>query len=684
MYTVVIAEKEHIEAFDEYAMYLEPFRKKTQFALCMWNPEASGSLYDLVPELERLVDRREEWRAIILCDERGLAKRNPFNVIEYREEIWQEQAGDTLALADYFQRRGEAKEEAYRQAAGEPLVRLVTFLCDDPVLTRRGDEFCEKMPEMELDGLTLNEAEVTREHLEYVEYRRMAQLKKELREKIRATEKQELRKFHAPAEVLCIAKRHNVKPDKEYENVWGDHDEREYSRFYDWNLYFDRMRYLLFDITDKSQLNYRSEYIRFLAAVSVIASNEAPSGCMRPHRVYRLICEADQEKMALMLMRYFEKLDVTKEAVLEKIEQVRQTEVKTLTDDEAVKAFCRDVTIPVDLSSEFDTSTLLCHMKYGLAFDCPVDNEERVWMGSYLGNRKAVKKFLKQPPRALKRATDILRQMNRADSAPEVRLTEFQVDDVQAHIDQEELEMVDTPTNSVYDIRRFYDRMEESQRHVHAEINRRMKRRTTIWFGLAALLSLVIGMLPVFVMNRGESSRMMLLARTTGIALLCVAAAGIICLVVQRLYLRNEIGKYNGTMGAIRREVEADALQFSIYLSHACNFMRTTSALACYKEYTDGDYHKIRILQKHVADIDMNRAETADIFGEFLHYEGEQPMFDEAPFEYDFSRATDYAYPIQPMPDMNEQITFLQKGSTVEIPYGTIRELMLRREELYD
>ncbi|MCD8150244.1 MAG: hypothetical protein LUE92_11960 [Clostridiales bacterium] len=273
MYTVIIAEQEHIDNIREYRLFLEPFMKKTQFAFCPWNPEERDSMKKSVPDLEREVAHREEWRAVILCDERGLKKKNPFNIVEYAAPEWDEDGSESME--DFYDRRMAAHKAAYKLAADEPLVRLVTRLCEDPVVRKRGDgdedAAVRKMRrEAEADVRRKNEKfdaddsageqegkelirgsfsyRDTLDYLEYREYRECALYKQQIRDEIRGDEPLS---YTAPREVLCIAKRHHDDMDYALQCVWTDHDEREYSRFYDWNLYYDRMRYLVFDMDDK-------------------------------------------------------------------------------------------------------------------------------------------------------------------------------------------------------------------------------------------------------------------------------------------------------------------------------------------------------------------------------------------------------------------------------------------------
>ncbi|MDO4333604.1 MAG: hypothetical protein Q4C58_13090 [Eubacteriales bacterium] len=680
MYTVIITEQEHIDNIREYGLFLEPFMKKTQFTPCLWNPEEQNSLKESVPNLDETVAHLQEWRAVIICDEAGLNKKNPFNLVEYKEPVWEGEEKESLEA--YYARRLEAKKAAYREAAKQPLTRLVTRLCEDPTVTARGDQNTDPNS---LGFLTEDLADklkaTTREDLEFREYRECARYKKKLRDEIRGSEPMV---SSYPKEIICIARRHHDDMDYELQCIWSEHDEREYTRFYDWNLYFDKMRYLVLDVDDKDRQSYAYDYIRFLLSVTLIAGNEAPAGCLQPNRVYQLCSVTDEDNMTELLGRYDAKLTATKDAIQAKISAIRTKPVERLSDDAAEKIFCANITIPVNMNQNYDREELFCREKVGLAKDSPVDDEEKIWTSSCLHNRKALKKLLKQPKRAIKKATDDFHKMDVLEEERAALLNEFQVEDVREHIDQEELRMVDTHTGNIYEADQYYKELEKGYQKVLSMIDQRMRKKTTLLLGAAVLGSILIGMIPAFFMNRADSDTLYQTVILAVVALGLVALCAFICLLGLRNRLREEISDYNGTVGTIVREVEDCTGQYSVYLSHACNIMRGNSVLSYHKNHQNGAARQIMILKKHAADMEERQAVLRDIFGRFLRRSEMIHKYEEAPYDYDFTRAVDYQYPLPATPHLRMQIEFLERGNYIEIPYGIVKKMELRREELYD
>ena len=83
MFTVVIAEQEHIDNIKKCRVFLQPFIDETRLSLCPWFPEET-TLADSVPKLAQCVAGHQEWRAVVVCDEQGLDHKNPFDIVPFQ------------------------------------------------------------------------------------------------------------------------------------------------------------------------------------------------------------------------------------------------------------------------------------------------------------------------------------------------------------------------------------------------------------------------------------------------------------------------------------------------------------------------------------------------------------------------------------------------------------------------
>ena len=654
MFTVVILEQEHLESIRQYRDFLAPFLKNDQIALCRWRPEGQ-TLLETVPELHDCVARQERWRAVVICDETGIGQSNPFDRVDHCDPVRPED----MSREDYLALRRQARLDSYGKAAREPLVRLMTWLCQAPMTDGDGDIASDP---------------------EFGEYLAQSQAKAAIRRQLLGDY---VPQVELPEEVICVARRCCDRELHDIRVAWDQKDELQYSRFYDYNLYFDKMRYLLFDVLPKSHCNYTFGYIRFLYAMMVLAANEVPMGALRANRVYVMDCLNDEEALRRFLGSYDAKLEATRLAIGAKIRKLRATEKPRLSDRDAEVIFCSNMTVPVNTVQEFDTSELFVRPDaLGLATDCPT-SERRMWMAGYDGSRKALNKYLKLPRRALRRTVSDLRRMEQVDLSVADGLNVYQLEDVEEYVAREEMKMVDLKLTDLYDTERYDKDLSAQDKRVHTIIERRMTRKWTLILGGASLGLYLTGFLPMFLSNfRATNGSLFSLLFLLGGGIL-MAATALIALFGMRVPVRMGFSNYNGIMDGIVDEVEGSLTQYSRYLSHVCNVRRGHSVLNYRRDTADPDTMAIRILKKHEMDVICAREEFHDVFGAFLPKE--KPETDGVkPYDYDFSRPRDMEYPMPYSEAQRTRISFLQKGNEVDVPVDFIRSMTIRREELHD
>lgn len=670
LFTVVIAEQEHIDNIKQCQVFLQPFLDKRRMAFCPWFPEEL-TLADSVPRLVESVAGHQQWRAVVVCGEEGLNKRNPFDTVPYHppvkraETVWETRAegaeGDARsALEEYLEQLRQAKFQAYDQAARQPLTRLMTHLCEGPLVTR-GKNNASEDPE-------------------FAEYLAECARKQQLREEIIAGEKLTISR---PQEVVCVAKRTYTQQESDINTVWTPNEDIQYSRFYDWNLYFDKMRYLFFDILPKEHRDYGFDYIKFLYVLLIFACNESPMGALKPNRVFRLSCENDEGALRALLAQYDAKLANTGEELERRVRQIQTTEKPRLSDRDAKQIFCANINVPVLLSQEIDRTELYAKPeKLGLATDCPED-EDSVWTGTYRTSRRTLQRLLKQPRRALKSAVTDMRRLNQVDLDRAWNLNEFQVEDVAEYTSEEELSMVGTVTPDFFDMERYEGEMARHDKAIRRKIDTRMTRGTTLGLGVGALVLYLLGFLPLLLSNfGGEESRLWSLILMGGAAL-ALAGVGFVCLLFLRGALRKRFRAFNGLMGGINMELDHATGQYSQYLSHACNVMRGFQVLNFRSQSGDPDDLRVRVLKKHMADIRRIREELREVFSVYVDSWAVEDQ-DVGAYSYDFSRAVDFTYPVPYTEKMRCQIEFMQPGNTIQVPVDFVKRITVRREELYD
>ena len=657
MFTVLIAEKEYLDSIQEYDMFLRPFLDQTQVALCEWKP-GRDTLETTVPSLLDTITGHEAWRAVIICNDEGLARKNPFDLVTRllprREEFGTE--------AEYLERVCAANCAAYETAAAKPLPQLITRLCPWPKLTSAGTE--PEEPEM-------------------AEYAVEERKKQELRERIVAGDKW---KFSLPREVLCVAKRTYENMEYDIPVSWQTRQEQEYSDFYERNLYLDRMRYLVFDLLPVSHKNYVSDLIRFLGAVLLLCNNPGAETPLAPNRVYILECENDEEALSGLMLRYDAKLRTTAAEIEEQVLQLEAKPKKRLTNQEAEALFCADTHIPVTYSGEVRRGELLVSPKgLGLSTDCPTEEEDR-WGEEYRRSRKLFRKFFKEPRRALRRAVEELGRRNRVDNELAQALNEFQLEDVEEFVHDEEAAMLSIVPDDLYDLTGYYDRLDGEDRETRQVIFRRMTRCKTAALGGIALAVFLLGFVPMFLRNYGSELSPLPAVLIMLASVACLAGAFGVMLFVMRRKLVKRYLRYNREAGAICEDVDHTMQLYSRYLSHTCNVMRGFSVLNYHSVHEDPDVTLMKVYRKHLADIRVIREELWSSFGQFMGVPSDEGDRDgsEERYEYDFTRPITYPYPIPYRRELPTRVEFINPGQYVMVPVDYIRRISVRREELYD
>lgn len=684
MFTVIIAEQDHLDQIQEYKAFLAPFLKNKEVALCRWIPGAD-ELNDAIPDLQSTVAGHALWRALVLCDKEGIHQRNPFDLVSCdippRPDKTDDAEADLRGMDVYLESVAAIKRDAYQKAAGKPLTRLGTWLCDDPMISSG----VPQIPEGDIDEMIRIRPHEYAEYKLLQEYHREAVEKAEIRKEIRGSVKLTIEK---PAEFIAMSLRTIEETEDMLISGWNEHEEQDYSRFWERNLYFERMRFMIYDIPEEKHSEYPAAYLSFLYSLLILASNDTGDAGMRPNRVYRLESRNNDKVLGKLLGRYDNKLDATFKLLEVRKDDLRHQYSPELTDKEARDIFFSSMPVYVMVGDKDSTEKLYVERdRIGLASDCPGDQAAE-WGEKRHESEKAFQLFLKQPRKAIRRASSEIHMKKKVDYGMVSQLNEFQIDDLSDHTALEEVDMVSHRIFDVNHTEQYEKRLEEADQNVKKTIEKRMTRKTVLILGGSVLLVCLLAMIPAMINPAGLNvatigTAFMLMAGAVGIMTL----VGIVSLFCLRLPVRRAYKDYNRTMRENVRDIHRSMDMYSDYLTHACNVMRGFDVMNYLQEHEGEGTYGIRLLEKHQQDILETRTELREIFGKYLPQKNmllEED--DEAPdtFDYDFTRPVDYKYPILFSADQQETIQFLRSGKMIEVPVGFIESLTLRREELYE
>lgn len=696
MFTVLIAEKEHIDAIQqENKLFFEPFLDNKDLAFCSWNP-AGENLKDSLPGLHDIVGRKKEWRAVIInnytCE--TAKQRNPFDVVEHsvldslKPPSQQPQQDEPIdkwesAWQDYYNALSQEKENVYTSALEKPLQKLSTWLCFKPE-----DYIYNEVQEsqdahdwaMEMLGRDDIKSSVRLEIFEREQYKWELRLKEKLR---RDFVGENYLNINYPSEIYCISPRSSENNFFDPDAFWKVHQDSQYSSFSDRNMYFDKMRFMVFDMLSPTHRDYRSDYVRFLASVLILTSNPVPGSAMQSRRLYHMEVESNDEPLCTLVTSYDKKLSDTYDAIENEMERIKAETPGELTDKVASELFCtpKDVTVIMDDSCDPDQA--LAETDYGLFFDSPT-NERYKWNNSYNVSKNALTYIAKQQSRSVRKSVKHMHLSSEVSDVNISRLTSFQIEDVRDYTNAAEDKMVASTPADLTDITKYTERLDEASDTVKKTIARRMTKKTGIILTSICMGLFLICFLPFLFANNGTSRTISTAVILILVSLGLLAAVLVVALLIMRSRVVDAVNGYNDTARSVINDIRAAMNQFSVYLSASCNVRRGHS-VQNYARKNSSEYTKgLRIRKKHQDDIRLKRAHLEEHYSDYL---GNRSYIDETmsrPYEYDFDQATEYEYPAPFLAGDYRQIEFVSSGNFVTVPSSFITRILVRMEGIYE
>ncbi|MBR5521189.1 MAG: hypothetical protein IKU54_04250 [Oscillospiraceae bacterium] len=696
MFTVLIAEKEHIDAIQkENKLFFEPFLNSKELAFCYWNP-AGQSLDEAVPELLGAIGRKKEWRAVIVNNTTAetINKRNPFDVadrssldcltpptrqpdLDAHLDEWEAE------WKKYYEAVTVAKEAIYRNALEKPLQKLTSWLCFKPeeyIYNEIRDIQDEHDWAMEMLGRDQLKFSARLEAIERNQYRNELRMKEKIRREFLANT---YLNIAYPTDVLCVSLRAAASTYFDPDDYWRIRLDNEYSKFADRNMYFDKMRFMVFDILPKTHRNFRTDYIRFLASLLVLISNPVPNSAMQARRLYRLETETDDAPLCTIVTSYDKKLAATYEAIENEKERIKSEIPAELTDKAVEKLFCTPSDVPVVMDSSCDVESLIPEKDYGLIFGGK-ENEYAKWNEECNNAKKVIAQVSKRQSRSVQKSAGQIRLAGEISDASVSRLTPNQIEDIRKYTNDEEDKMIASIPPDFTDSAVYMQRITEDGEKVKKAIRSRMSPKTGMLLGLLCIGLYLICFLP-FIFANDTSSQ----TASTAITI-CVTALGFmaVTLLVAFIFMRASISDvvkgYNSTAQDVVNDIQGSMNKVSEYLSATYNVRRGHAVQNSAKNNIDQYTKSLRIRKKHQEDIRKRRAYLAEGYGDFI---GDRTWCDETmsrPYEYDFDMITEYDYPAPFLAGDFRQVEFISSGNMVKVPSSYVTSILVRMEGIYE
>ena len=696
LFTVLIAEKPYIDAIKlENKLFFEPFLENQELAFCYWNPEGQN-LQDSVPGLIDIVGRRKDWKAVIVhnCTEEQAKQKNPFDIVDSNElfdliapaqnptdgedwDAWEE------SWRSYYEFVSVKKEEIYKQSLTLPLQKLTTWLSFRPadfVL----DDVDEKNDLHEWVLNEIREGEVNPlyrlEKLEREQYRSELKKKEIIRREFIADNTFDIA---YPKEIYCISKRTSDNGFFNPESFWNLRSKNEYSDFCDRNMYFDKMRFLVFDLLPSTHKDFRCEKIKFLSTLLIFATNKVPSSTMESRRLYVLECKNDDTPLFTLITSYDKKLAATYEVINNEIERIYSEIPGKLTDKVAESLFCSPMNIDVKLDENCDFDALYSEESFALVPSSP-EVEVENWQHAFQQVQKSYRNIIRQQRRTVKRGIDNLNLNSELSDVNISRLTMFQLDDIQEYTHHAENAMVESLPPDLAQVSKYEELMQEKSDNVKDSLEKRMSKAVVLVVGVIVLGLTLLSYSPFIVLNLSTGEGTATALRILGIVFAVLVGALFITLIILKLPLMSAVKGFNNTMHYVVDELNENMRKFSRYFSLSCNVRRGYKVQRYAKQNLDEYTKSIRIRRKHQEDIRKKRAELDEMYREFIGGSQycENTMIQ--PYDYDFDKKVEYEYAAPFLAGFGRNIDFLEVGNRVDVPSGYIVNISVRMEEIYD
>ena len=688
MFTVLICSKTIIEDCQKtYSAFLKPLLEQPDWSFCEWNPDGD-SLDESVQDLRKIVAKHKDWRAVIaydktLCGFDGISVTNPFDVagsVSFRSHFGcveeaerQSEEGEAIDIEGLVLSFREQKEKAFAKAIDNPITKLTSWLLGAADNSKPSFKYKEEDVPKEYAGEETLLYEIDRYHTRCYEVMHT-----------RFVDEPQI--FHVPSEVILISERF-LKEDNSIKGS-GSHTEFDYSRFYEDNMYHRTLRYILYDVIYMNKRRDKDVYFTFLVFLLTYVSVEHPGDTLKPERVYQAEAILDTKKISEMCHRYIFKLQETKNRIDIYSQKLDAQKKMTIDNATAERLFEKEITIPVTIQKDFNTKTLMAkHDQIGIASDCPGDEQE-YWREQYKSIRRVFTKFLRSPRRSIKTAIDTeFRKNNYIDDNRVLRLSEVQKDDIRFKLLEEEEKMVKSSSSPISNEDKYVEEIEKADAKIRNNMRLRLTRKASVLASILGTIAFALGFLPWIIDNiklhaQGTAQLISIGAFIVGVAVCLVLA--FMKLVGFRAKLVSLFREFNRVMDGVRASVEADLDAVSEYLSHACNVMREFSVLNAIDSDT---MKKRRTLFMHTYEIEKH---IDSIYEKFFKYIDEDLINEHAKsvghgeaYEFDFTNEEPYNYEIPYTADAKE-IEFLQPGYMIEVPIDYLKEVTMRREEMYD
>lgn len=684
MYTVIIQSRTAKESYDEfYPLLANTVYEKSDVKVCEWIEDAT-TLGTAVPELMNAVERKKQWRAIVVQLDLGdenpgcqTVDGNPFDFLQYHEQENKQQL--------HFQNRILRGDVAWSDI---PLVRITQMLKgipepvpefedDDPEQPKRSGKKTaegEKLAEGEEEGESFG-----KKPMEFIFDQ--PELIEEKKHKVSEWNEACLTQFAPPAEILLVRARRRINGVQSYEmdNKWGAHWETMNSSRFRWeNGYAEGCRFLVFDVDAHGDLRRRSDMFRLWLCVQLLSENRINSNTLQADRLYRMDVTLEEKKLSDNLQNTANQLNFAQYESAKHLKEAQQT-VEKEEEEEQEKAdnIEIDKTIRVNLDDVDNAGFQLFEDSFPLTPENGVQ-DRNTWRSYTEHARQQWIKLLRSVSRRLAAAARTLHVVSKPADEEVVPLDEYREEDLRDLLDEYYTRILEEQENlpaNEFDLR---EDLENREKEVRRAIRSRLRTRSAVraW-GLPSLL-IVASMCYGFIAGGSP----VWLGIAIGASVLLVALTVRIVLKVRFARFMKTLRGYEGVYLRALLELENGSATYSSFFSKIASRIYGENYLAVLELQRAREDEKNENLQRKIRkvewfqdtlerwcealqlDIDMDNREALRAMAENKYHPREENLY-------------------QLATGLPRSVEIGHTGTYVRTAYDFIEGMTIEREEVF-
>lgn len=643
MFSVLIQNQKTIELFQEFhPLFLEAINRK-EIGVCRWM-EPGTTVDTALPELRKMIEDKEEWRAIIVrvIDEEDMSQyeydnKNPFDFKYYHD-----------ANLKY-------------QESPIPLVRLTNMLGEMPA------------PDIKYDAVTVLEENRSPK----IVYRPRKSDEDE------ETYQQLLDKYDydgkAPSEVILISVRKAQKEKKDsVEKAWMNYKEIESSSFWKQNRYSTFCRFIVYDIKRQGNIQYDADMFKFWSAVLMLAKNEIDTDELQAYRLYKVDINIDREILESKIQKAVNHLQGAQSSMRLMLQNENN---KSLEQKQKLPNYKLEVPVVFDLPRfrEMDVES----RQFPLITN-NINTDLKRWNEMRRDSEFKLKDVINRAEIALDESAERMRSLCSMDESEVSQLDKYQKRILDADLQKLYSLMQDLQKDLPDTQSTVNEEMRKNAVSVRESIMQRITGGQIKGVALIMVLLICLSVLPGLIIytldNVGQNTSII----SCMILLLDLFVIPIVIMVFrQKKTIREKISGYNLAVNSAVRKVSENSGMYSDFLSSIVSHSRGKSYLHILKNKKFAMSDKYVAVDRHMRAIEK----MIDILERW-----NKAFYLEVNFNQNYYEDNDFEIKVQPNKNKiyaleygNEyKVPLNNSGQKVKTNFEFVKKMQLIREELYD